>query len=265
MERSKVNREVLRQIARAQVVTTQDLAQLLHASPASAKKVALQLKKRGLLKAVKRGEYASVPLDVDPAGFRPDPYLVVHKALGDRYAFSHYSALALLGAEQQVRRGIHAEAPGARARHRAVGGIPLHIHTARPLGWNTATTTVRRGGVSLRVTTPRQTLVDLALLSGPEQDYEAVLEAFRDLLPRVTPGDLSRPSLWGKNLAGRARLGHYLGRVIGELDGLGNFTPILANLRRSVASAGASYLGTRPNVVGNRFDAEFRVVYPGGV
>ncbi len=225
----------------------------------------MRLKRRGLLKAVKRGEYASVPLDVDPAGFRPDPYLVVHKALGDRYAFSHYSALALLGAEQQTRRGIHAEAPGTRARRRMLGDIPVHIYRAPVRGWHAATTTVRRGGVPLRVTTPARTLVDLASLSGSAQDYEAVLEAFRDLVPRIDPRDLARPSLWGKNAVARARLGHYLGRVVAEPPRLGSFAPVLAGLKRSVGRVGPSYVGTRPNAAGNRFDAEFRVVYPGGL
>ena len=265
MEQRKVNREVLRRLARARVVTTQDLAHLLDTSTTSAKKVAFRLRKRGLLKAVKRGEYASVPLDVDPTGFTPDPYLVVHKALGDRYAFSHYSALALLGAEQQVRRGIHVEAPGARSRRRALGNIPVHIHWSPAGGWDAATTRVRRAGVPLRVTIPARSLVDLASLSGPDQDYEAVLEAFRALLPRVVPGEFVRASLWGKSEAGRARFGHYLNRVAEELHVPKNFGPTLADLKRSLSRAGPSYVGTRPNATGNRFDPEFKVVYPGGV
>lgn len=265
VERNKVDREALRRLARARVVTTRDLAKLLNTSPSSAKKVAFRLRKSGFLKAVRRGEYASVPFDVDPARFQPDPYLAVRKALGNRYAFSHYSALALLGAEQQVRRGIHVEAPGARPRRRSVGEIPVHVHASPLREWKEVTTKVRRGGVPLLVTTAARTLVALASLPGPAQDYEGALGAFRSLLPRVDPSDLTRAGRLVTSAAARARLGHYLRRALREIPESGDFTPFLSDLKRSLGHAGPVYVGTRPRSPNNRFDAEFKVVYPGGV
>ncbi|MDE1837987.1 MAG: hypothetical protein KGJ23_15410 [Euryarchaeota archaeon] len=262
MERRRVNRETLLKVARGRVLTTRDLARVLGVSPRNAAKTAFDLRARGFLKAVQRGVYAAVPLDVEPRGFHPDPFLAVHRALGERYVFSHFSALALLGAEQQVRNVIHVEARGVRPRRRTVGETSLRVHASPAHAWEGVTRRVRRGGATLLVTTPAQTLVDLAGLSGPEQDYEGTFEAFRSLLPRVDPVDLSRAARGVSNTAALARLGHFLARAVGDPPKLRGFEPVLSDLERAVARSSPKYLGTRPRAPSNRYDRRFRVVYP---
>lgn len=262
MELHRLDREDLLRVARGRVLTTGELARLLGVPRRNAAKAAFDLRRRGLLTLVRRGVYASVPLDADPRGFRPDPFLAVHKALGDRYAFSHFSAVALLGGEQQVREVLHVAAPGARPRRRALRDRTVHVHSLSVGSWETATQTVRRGAEVLRVTTPARTLIDLASLPGPEQDYEEELEAFRSLLPRVEPKEVLGvlPSMVA--VAARARLGHLLGRVAADAS---KFQPVLAALEHSVTRASPTYLGTRPKLADNRFDPRFKVVYPGGI
>jgi predicted transcriptional regulator of viral defense system len=263
MDRHKVDREVLRRLARARVVTTRELAELLRTTPEAAKKAALNLRKRGLLKTVKRGEYASVPLDVDPERFLPDPYLAVRKALGDGYAFSHGSALELLGGAQTSRRTFDVSAPDVRARRRSCGSWVIHVHRTTSAGWKDATMTVPRGGERLRVTTPERTLVDLVSRPNSGQDYEEALEAFRYLLPRSNPSKFSALILSSPRVSAKTRAGHLLLRALGPSPTRSDYARVLSQLSREVASAGPSYFATRPNLPSNRFDQKFRVVYPG--
>ena len=260
MELHRLDREDLLRLARGRVLTTGELARLLGVPRRNAAKAAFDLRRRGLLTLVRRGVYASVPLDADPRGFRPDPFLAVHKAFGDRYAFSHFSAVALLGGEQQVREDLHVAAPGARPRRRALRDRTIHIHSLPLNSWEATTQKVRRGAEVLRVTTPARTMLDLAALPGPDQDYEEELEAFRSLLPKVEPKEML--AVFPSMVAARARLGHLLGRVAGDVL---EFRPVLVALERSVTRASPTYLGTRPKLANNRFDPRFKVVYPGGV
>jgi predicted transcriptional regulator of viral defense system len=262
MEYRKVTRGDLRRLARGRVFTTEELAETFHRSLPQAAKMAFDLRKRGLLTKVQRGVYASVPLDADPKSFRPDPFLTSRRALGESYAFSHQSALVLYGAEQTVRKTVHMSAPGVRPRSRAVGGLLVHVHGAPRDSWKNATTTVRRGGVSLRVTTPERTLVDLAALPNSQQDYEEDLIAFRSLMPKVDPRRLLREVRGAPNGSTRARVGHLL-----EASGAGTSLPseLLRAIQESVSGASPSYFATRPRDPSNRFDARFKLVYPGAM
>ncbi len=260
MERMRLDRQALLRLARGRVLTTAELARTLGLSPRGAAKAAFDLRRRGFLVAVKRGVYASVPLEVEPSGFHPDPLLAVHKAMGRRYAFSHWSAVQLLGGEQTVHRTVHVEAPGVRARRRKLGDLEVHEHPVPAHAWGRSTSRVRRGGASLLVTTPERTLVDLASLPGPAQDYDETLEAFRSLLPKVDPPRLTAMVRLTEGCAARARMGHYLARVTGETP---EFTSVLSALERSSTRASPTYLGTRARAPSNRFDRRFKVVYPG--
>ena len=233
---------------------------MYHLSRPRAAKLAYDLRARGFLVEVKKGLYASVPLDIDPKGFRPDPFLTVHKALGKNYAFSHLSALALLGFEQTVRKTIHVTAPGVRARRRKIGDLMVHVHSAKKVGWDDATTTVRRGGVSLRVTTPGRTLVDLAALPNSMQDYEGDLEAYRSLLPKTDPKSLRSAILSNPSITTRARLGHLLAAVT---PGVFVSEDTLTAIQDSVKKASPIYFATKPRTASNRYDSRFRVIYPG--
>jgi len=260
MDYRKVTREDLRKLARGRVFTTEELAETFHRSHPQAAKIAFDLRKRGLLTAVQRGVYASVPLDADPKSFHPDPFLSSSTALGPTYAFSHQSALVLLGAEQTVRKTVHVSAPSVRPRTRLVGRLLVHVHSSPRDTWKEATTTVRRSGLTLRVTTPERTLVDLAALPNSEQDYEEDLLAFRSLLPKVDPRHLLREVRSAPNRSTRARVGHLL-------HACGSDTPptsgVLNAIQVSVSGGSPSYFATAPGARSNRFDARFKLVYPG--
>lgn len=261
MERKRVTREDLLGLGRARVVTTGDLAKMFGATPSRAAKLAFDLRKRGLLSQVKRGVYASVPLDVDPKGFRPDPFMAVHKALGEGYTFSHLSALTLLGGEQSERKTVHVTAPGVRSRRRHLGRLVVHIHSAPKGALNGVTTRVRRGPESLLVTSPEQTLVDLASVPNQMQDYESDLDAFRALLPRTDPEKLLQVVRTTKGVSTLARVGHLL-RATG--GGSPQWTKVLQSIEATLAHASPSYFATRPHNPANRFDSQFKLVYPGG-
>jgi predicted transcriptional regulator of viral defense system len=242
------------------VLTTEELAKLLHRSRTEAARLAFDLRKRGLLSQVRRGVYASVPLEVDPAAFQPDPFLVARTAVGEAYVFSHQSALALHGAEQTVRKTVDLSAPAARARTRRIGGLVIRFHAAPPEGWREGVTTVRHGGVALRVTTPERTLVDLAGLPNSHQDYEEDLLAFRALLPFVDAKRLLREVHHAPRPSTRARVGHLL--EVSGVDGP-RFSSVVRALSSSAKEASPGYFATRPGVASNRFDSRFQLVYPG--
>ncbi len=261
MERHKVTRQELLSLARAQVVTTGDLAKIFGATPSHAAKLAFDLRKKGLLKLAKRGVYASVPLDVDPRGFRPDPFLAAHKALGEGYTFSHQSALSLLGGELSERKTVHVSTPNARSRRLNLGDLHVHVHSVPSGALDHATTRVRRGNEILRVTSAEKTLVDLASLPNPMQDYEADLDAFRALLPKSDPKKLLQVVQATKGVAPLARVGHLL-QVTG--GGSPQWTEVLQWIENALAHASPAYFATRPHDPSNRFDPEFKLVYPGG-
>ena len=255
-----MSRQDLQRFAQGQVLTTKELSQALRTTRSKAARIAFNLKRSGFLAPIQRGVYASVPLDADPKKFQPDPYLVVNRALGDQFAFSYFSALALLGGEDTVRRTVHVSGRNVRPRNRALGNLRLHVHPISAKDWSDATRQLRRGGQMLRVTTPERTLVDLASLPNKQQDYEAELQAFRALLPRVDLTKLLREALSAPRKTTRARLGHYL---LESSDNSSDVAQVLESLLRSLRGASTSYLGTGPNYRSNRFDPMFRVVYPG--
>ena len=119
--------------------------------------------KRGLVKQVAHGVYASVPAGVEAATFLPDRYLVAASLRADA-VFSHHAALELLGAAHSdwnecVVATHHRRAPVA------LGGVTLRFlpHPTMLVRKNREGLGVRsvdRFGRSLRVTGPERTLVD---------------------------------------------------------------------------------------------------------
>jgi predicted transcriptional regulator of viral defense system len=261
MDKHKVTREDLRRLARERVLTTKEFARILHRSARQAAKLAFDLQKRGMLTHVRRGVYASVPLEVDPQGFQPDPFVAAYRALGREYAFSHQSALSLHGLEQTIRATLDMSAPGVRSRTRKVGSFRVRLHSTPRNRWKGATMTVRRGGVSLTVTTPERTLVDFAALPNSAQDYPEAVLAFRSLLPRVDPRRLLREVRRTPHASTRARVGHLL-QASGASDSL--TSRVVRTIAESGAHVGPAYFATRPRATSNRFDSRFQLVYPGG-
>ena len=260
MERNKLNRDDLQRLARDRVLTTEDLSKVLRTSRRHAARLAFSLKQRGFLTSVQRGLYASVPLEADPQRFQPDPFLAVNRAFGGGFAFSHFSALALMGGEETVRKTVHVSGQDVRPRRRTLGSYSLHVHSISSKDWQTATMRVRRGGEMLLVTTPARTLVDLAGLPNPQQDYDADLEAFRTLLPRTGPGELLREAESIAHVSTRARFGHLLQASASQNRAV---SEVLRLLERSIERTGPTYFATRPKNPSNRFDPRFKVVYPG--
>jgi predicted transcriptional regulator of viral defense system len=260
MDKNKVTREDLRRLARERVLTTKELARILHRPRARAPKLAFDLRKRGLLTRVRRGVYASVPLDVDPQGFQPDPFLAAYRAFGPKLAFSHHSALALHGHEQTVRVTLDMIGPGVRSRTRRVGRFRVRLHYAPRGSWNGGTMKVRRGGTPLLVTTPERTLVDLAAMPNSDQDYAEDVLAFRSMLPTLDPRRLLREVRRTPHASTRARVGHLL-RASGASDSL--TSQVARAITESGSHVGPAYFATRPRTASNRFDSRFQLVYPG--
>lgn len=260
MEQNRLTRQDLQELARKPVTTTAELAQMFELSHGNAAKLAYDLRRRGFLVLVSKGLYASVPLDVDPNGFRPDPFFVVQKVMGQNFAFSHFSALTLLGFEQTIRKTIHVTIPGVRSRRRKVGEIVVHVHHSGKRDWDSSTTVSRRGGELLRVTTPERTMIDLASLPNSLQDYEEDLEAFRDLLPRADPKKMRLMILGNPRVTALARTGHLLSIVDQEN---GRFSKTLLDIQESVSRMSPIYFATKPYDIRNRLDTRFKVIYPG--
>ena len=136
-------------------------------APAGGRKATLERLKyaarRGKLKKLARGVYASVPPGVEPTKFQPDRFLAA-AALRPDAIFSHHSALELLGAAHSewqlctaysARRSQPFDLDGLELRFLA-NPQPLVRQQATKLG----TRSVRRLDRELRVTGPERTLID---------------------------------------------------------------------------------------------------------
>ncbi len=119
--------------------------------------------KRGRLKPVSRGVYATVPLGVDPADFKPDRFLVTAAVRSDA-VFSHHSALELLGAAH-LDWNVCSAFTGSRHAPVGVDGVKLLFlldppalreGNLRHLGARRAA----REGRTLWTTGPERTLLD---------------------------------------------------------------------------------------------------------
>ncbi|MDZ7829243.1 MAG: hypothetical protein U5K33_07075 [Halofilum sp. (in: g-proteobacteria)] len=135
--------------------------------PAGGRKAVLERLKyaarRGKVKPLARGVYASIPPDADPAAFRPDPFLAA-AALRPDAVFSHHSALELLGAAHSLWRRCTAFST-RRPRHFTLDGMELHFLSypealIRQGLTDLGTRSVRRFDRDLRVTGPERTLID---------------------------------------------------------------------------------------------------------
>lgn len=135
--------------------------------PAGGRKAVLERLKyamrRGKVKPLARGVYASVPPNTDPATFRPDPFLVAAVLRPDA-VFSHHSALELLGAAHSLWRGCSAYST-RRPQRFVLDGNDLQF-LAHPEALvregriELGTRLVRRLDRELRVTGPERTLID---------------------------------------------------------------------------------------------------------
>lgn len=135
--------------------------------PAGGRKAVLERLKyaarRGKVKKLARGVYASIPPDTDPAGFHPDAFLAA-VALRPDAVFSHHSALELLGAAHSHWNRCTAYSR-RRAQRFALDGLDVHFLShpealLRQRGTGLGTRSVHRFDRELRVTGPERTLID---------------------------------------------------------------------------------------------------------
>ena len=136
-------------------------------APAGGRKAVLERLKyatrRGKVKPLARGVYASVPPNTDPAAFRPDPFLAAAVLRPDA-VFSHHSALELLGAAHSLWHHYSAYSDRRPARF-SLDGLALHFLAhpeglARQQRTDLGTRSVHRFDRELRVTGPERTLID---------------------------------------------------------------------------------------------------------
>ncbi|SRR5258706_6339879 len=119
--------------------------------------------KRGRLKAVARGVYASVPPGVEPARFKPDRFLVA-AAIRPDAVFSHHSALELIGAAHSDWNVCSAFS-GSRHAPLGVDGVKLLFLLDPPALRNAPSRHLGarkagRQGKTLWTTGPERTLLD---------------------------------------------------------------------------------------------------------
>lgn len=135
--------------------------------PAGGRKAVLERLKyaarRGKVKPLARGVYASVPPNTDPASFRPDPFLAAAVLRPDA-VFSHHSALELLGAAHSLWHRCSAYSDRRPARF-ALDGLDLQFLAypealVRQQRTGLGTRSVHRFDRELRVTGPERTLID---------------------------------------------------------------------------------------------------------
>ena len=136
-------------------------------SPTGGRKATLErlqyAARRGKLKKLARGVYASVPAGMDAATFQPDRFLTA-AALRPDAIFSHHSALELLGAAHSEWRRCTAYS-ARRPRAFDLDGLELRFlsHPQRLLRQDVVglgTRVVHRLDRELRVTGPERTLLD---------------------------------------------------------------------------------------------------------
>ena len=136
-------------------------------APAGGRKATLERLKyaarRGKLKMLARGVYASVPAGVEPGNFQPDRFLAA-AALRPDATFSHHSALELLGAAHSEWRLCTAYS-ARRPQLFGLDGLELRFmsHPQRLVSrasTEMGTRSVRRLDRELRVTGPERTLID---------------------------------------------------------------------------------------------------------
>lgn len=88
--------------------------------------------KRGRLKRITRGVYATVPPGVDPGQHRPDPFLVAVTVRPDA-VFSHHSALELLGVGHSTWKRCTVWTASRRTPLRFEGDVISFLEHPKPL------------------------------------------------------------------------------------------------------------------------------------
>ena len=141
--------------------TPQDAAGLLGLDLSRARRFLAYLADAGWLTRIRRGLYATVPLDViEPAAWREDPWIIAAKVFPPFY-IGGWSACEHWGLTDQVfKETIVISGRTIRRRHMEIQGAPFYIKAVnRDKIYGTET--VWRGRTRVFVSDPARTMVDI--------------------------------------------------------------------------------------------------------
>jgi predicted transcriptional regulator of viral defense system len=165
---------------------------------------------KGRLTTVMRGIYSVVPAGVNPAEFRPDPFLTALAVRADA-VFSHHSALELLGAAHSVWNQMTLYTAKRRRPLRLAGQAIRFLDYPRALTSPAAETLgirrIERLGKVLSATGPERTLIEgfrrPALTGGLEELVQSAagfpvldLELLEEVLRRYDIANLWAAAGW---------------------------------------------------------------------
>jgi len=153
-----------------------------HPGPKATRKRLWRLQEKGRVVGALLGIYASVPPGIEPATFRPDPFLVL-QALRPDCAFCGHSALDLLGVGNQVWNRVTAYSREKAVTYKTAQATYSLIKYPK---WLTpeVLTQVDRKGVFLNVTCPELTLIEgfrYPARAGGIEELVKSIESFRYL------------------------------------------------------------------------------------
>lgn len=141
--------------------TPREAASLLELDIGRSQRFLAYLADAGWLTRIKRGLYATVPLDVvEPASWREDPWIVAAKIFPPCYV-GGWSACEHWGLTDQIfQETVIISAKTVRRRHMTIQGIPFYI---KAVGGDKifGTESVWRGRTRTFVSDPARTIVDV--------------------------------------------------------------------------------------------------------
>lgn len=160
---SEKNRRLLTSLHRGTSgpFTPQDAAGLLGLDIGRARRFLAYLADAGWLTRIRRGLYATVPLDVvEPAAWREDPWIVAAKIFSPLY-IGGWTACEYWGLTDQVfRETVVIASRPVRRRRTEIQGAPFYV---KVVGRDKifGTETVWRGQTRMFVSDPARTMVDI--------------------------------------------------------------------------------------------------------
>lgn len=215
------------------VFTTQEFGDFLRSDGKVSKKHKESLLEyhtnAGNLLNIRRGLYAVIPKGLDPKSFAVNPFLVAAKLKGDA-VLAYHTALAFFGKTYSMRNDYvyltHRESSPLQFRSYLFKSVIFPSPLKRKQQELYSVETVRREGVSIRVTSYERTLVDMLdriNLSGGWEEVWRSLESVEYFdLDKVVEYAL----LFGKATTA-ALVGFYLEQHHGEIKNIDHYLPIL--------------------------------------
>ncbi len=236
---SQRNRELLTELHLATTgpFDVRQAGQALGPEPPRAHRLLAYWASRGWLTRIRRGLYATVPLEAKhPEEWRQDPWVVAAKIFAPLY-IGGWSACEHWGLSDQLFRvTIIVTAKAVRARHVTVQGFPFWLRRVRPAKLF-GTRSVWRERIPIPVSDPTRTVVDLLDdpgLGGGIREVSGVLRTYLESSDRNDDLLLQYIEQLG-NRAVFKRLGYLLEIISADV-------PAILDMCRRSKSAGVSLL-----------------------